>query len=387
MKKTSVKKQNKIDRKKKIMIAVLCSALALLAILGVVLYNVRFSLNGVHTPYDNISDLGKYVRLAKYTTTLKNSDLKDMMDSEIKSFIRQNASELLVGGNVNDGGTANRPVKKGDDVTVNTTIMVYDENGELKPFDSLLDIKEGDTTTTANLKEYVIKDVGNGNFLPEIENALLDGDSYTGKHLFVDVQYDDKVQTAELKNRKVQIEIEILKIVEIVYPEYCDAFIATKTAYKTVAEFEAELQKELLKAYAWSTYIEECKVLKYPSAKITRFQDEFKQYYELTAKDQGMTLEQYVVSLGSDMTNFNNEMQSYAMGTVKEEMILYFIAERENLSFTAEEYKAHCEDMVDDYGVKDVEELEKMYTTELVERMLYWEMVKEFLYENIKYVD
>ncbi len=386
MKKTSVKKQT-LDRKKKIMIAVICSALAVLSILGIVLYNVRFSLNSVHTPYDNISDLGKYVRLAKYTTEIKNSELKDMMDSEIKSFIRSNATELLVGGNVNDGGTANRPVKKGDDVTVNTKIMVYTENGELKPFDELLDIKEGDTTTTANLSEYVIESVGNGNFLPEIENALLDGDAYTGKHLFVDVQYDDKVQTEELKNRKVQIEIEILKIVEVVYPEYCDAFIATKTAYKTVAEFEAELQKELLKAYVWSAYTEACKALKYPSDKITRFQNEFKQYYELTAKDKGMTLEQYVVSLGSDMNTFNSEMQSYATGTVKEEMILYFIAERENLSFTAEEYKTHCEKMVEDYGVKDVEELEEMYTTELVERMLYWELVKEFLYENIKYVD
>ena len=384
--KTSTKMQ-KLDRKKKILIAVLCCAIALLSIIGIVLYNVRFMLNGVHTPYDNISDLGKYVRLAKYSIEIKNSEIKDMMDSEIKSFIRQNASELLVGGNVNDGGTANRPVKKGDDVTVNTKIMVYDENGELKPFDDLLDIEEGDTTTTANLKEYVIKDVGNGNFLPEIENALLDGDSYTGKHLFVDVQYDDKVQTAELKNKKVQIEIEILKIVEVVYPEYCDAFIATKTAYKTVAEFESELQKEILKAYVWSYYIEECKVLKYPSDKVTRFQNEFKQYYELTAQDGGMTLEQYVISLGSTMDKFNSEMQSYATGTVKEEMILYFIAERENLSFTDEEYKTHCEKMVEDYGVTDVEELEKIYTTELVERMLYWELVKEHLYNNIKYVD
>ena len=116
--KTSVKKKNKLDRKKAITIAVICCALAVLSILGIVLYNVRYSLNGVHTPYDNISDLGKYVRLAKYGIEMKNSDLKDMMDSEIKSFIRSNATELLVGGNVNDGGTANRPVKKGDDVMI-----------------------------------------------------------------------------------------------------------------------------------------------------------------------------------------------------------------------------------------------------------------------------
>lgn len=346
-----------------------------------------YKTNGVHTPYDDISNLGKYVRLAKYKTELKSSDVKDMVDAEIKSFIRNNADELLVGGNVNDGGTANRPVKKGDDVTVNTTIKVYGENGELKPFDDLLDIKEGDTTTTANLKNYVIQDVGNGNFLPEIENALLDGDSYTGKHLFVDVQYDDKVQTEELKNKKVQIEIEILKIVEVVLPDYCDAFIAAKTAYKTVAEFEEELKKELLKAYVWSLYVEACAVLKYPADKITKYQNEFNQYYTMTAQDKGMTLEQYVISLGSDMSTFASEKQAYAQGTVKEEMILYFISERENLSFSDDEYKTYAEQMAKDYNCKDVAELEKVYTKDLVERNIYWEKVKNFLYENIKYVD
>jgi len=80
-------------------------------------------------------------------------------------------------------------------------------------------------------------------------------------------------------------------------------------------------------------------------------------------------------------------MQSYAMGTVKEEMILYFIAERENLAFTDEEYKAHAEEMVKEYGCDDIEELEEIYTKELVERNLYWEKVKDFLYDNVKYVD
>ena len=144
----------------------LCLTLIALSMLTLASCTLRYKTNDVHTPYDDIADLGKYVRLASYKTEVKNSELKEMMDSEINAFIRNNADELLVGGDVNDGGTANRPVKKGDDVTVNTTIMVYDENGELQPFDSLLDIEEGDTTTTANLSNYVIQDVGNGNFLP-----------------------------------------------------------------------------------------------------------------------------------------------------------------------------------------------------------------------------
>lgn len=362
----------------------LCVVLTSLSLFSLASCALRYKTNDVHTPYDSIADLGKYVRLAKYETEMKNSTVKEMMDAEIKSFLRSMADELLVGDNLN--GVANRAVKKGDDVTISTTIRVYGENGELKDFDDLLDIEEGDTTTTANLSNYTVKDVGNGNFLPEIENALLD-DCWTGSHKLVDVQYDDKVQTEVLKNKKVQIEIEIHKVVEVVYPDYCDAFIEAKTAYKTVAEFESELQKELLRASVWSLYIEECAVLKYPSDKITRFQDEFKTYYEATAKDKGMTLEKYVISLGSNMTTFAEEMQSYAQGTVKEEMILYFIAERENLAFNEEEYKTHAEEMAKEYNCKDVAELEEIYTKELVERMLYWEMVKDFLYDHIKFVD
>ena len=108
----------------------LCFALTVISVLSLA---SCYAFNKVHTPYDDISNLGKYIRLASYKTELKKSDIKEMMDTEIQSFIRSNAEELLVGGNVNDGGTADRPIKKGDDVTVNTTIRVYDENGELKP--------------------------------------------------------------------------------------------------------------------------------------------------------------------------------------------------------------------------------------------------------------
>ena len=383
--KTQAKKKNNLKKltPKQIKIIAIAVAVVFATVLTTVVAScLSTKLNKVHTPYDNVS-LGNYIKLSGYKTELKTSDVDDMVKAEVNSFIRSEADELLIGDKTNN--IPDRAIKKGDDVTISTTIKVYDENGELKDFDSLLDLEEGDTTTTANLKEYTIQDVGNGDFLPEIENALLN-DVWTGDIEYVDVQYDDKVQTEELKNKKVQIEIKVHKIVEVVLPEYGDAFIAAKTVYKTVAEFEENLRSELLKAYVWSLYIERCTVRKYPADMITKYQNEFKNYYELTAQDKGMTLEKYVVSLGSTMAVFTEEMQSYAQGTVKEEMILYLIAEKNNLYFTEEEYTAEAEKMAKDYGCKDVAELESIYTRTLVERNIYWEMVKDFLYSNIKYV-
>lgn len=358
--------------------------IALVAVAAFSLTACSYHYNDVHTPYDDLSDLGDYITLGEYSIEIARADVKEMVEAEVNSFIRSEATERLIGDTTNN--VPNRAVQKGDDVTVSTTIRVYDENGELKDFDSTLDIEEGDTTTTANLSNYVIEDVGNGNFLREIEDALQDN-CWTGTHKFIDVQYDDKVQTEELKNKKVQIELVVHKIVEVIKPEYCDAFIAAKTAYSTVAEFEAELEKELLRAYVWAKYVEKCTMLKYPEDRITKFQNEFKNYHELTAKDKGKTLEAYIISLGSNMSNFANEMQAYAQGTIKEEMALYYVAELEDLSFTEEEYNEYAVQMAKDYGCEDVATLEATYTKELVERNFYWDKVKDFLYNEIVYID
>ena len=69
--KTSVKKKNKLDRKKTITIAVICCALAVLSILGIVLYNVARQEGLLTTPeqleeeitrMEKISSMNNYAR-------------------------------------------------------------------------------------------------------------------------------------------------------------------------------------------------------------------------------------------------------------------------------------------------------------------------------------
>ena len=361
----------------------ICLTLALISIFSFAsCASYRFAHNDVHTPYDDVSHLGKYVRLANYTVKVSQEELKNTMESEIQNFLKSYAENNLIGDVTN--GIPNRAIKKGDSVTVSTTIHVYDENGELKPFDDLLDLKEGESSGV-NLSEYVIENVGDGTFLPEIENAIIG--AWTGNTKYVTIQYDDKVQTEALKNKKVQMTIDIHKVVEVILPEYCDAFVESKTIYKTVAEFEDALKRELIRGYIWSTYVESCVVLKYYTDRVVKFQNELTDYYTSVAKQNNQTLQQYLNTQGVSMDNFNNQVQTQAQGTVKEEMILYFIAERENLAFTAEEYKAHAEDLLAEYECSSVEELESIYTKDMIERLLYWTKAKDFLYERIEFVD
>lgn len=344
---------------------------------------VQYAHNDVHTPYDDIKNLGKYIKLADYNVEVSKKELEQTKKDEIDAFLKDYAVENLVGDEKN--GVPNRAIKKGDSVTIDTKIEVYREDGSLVPFDDLLDIPEDDKTTTSNLTGQLVENVGSGTYIKEIEDALIG--AWTGDTQYVDVQYDDTVKTEQLKNQKVRITIDIKKVVEVIMPDYSDAFVESKTIYKTIAEFEAAMEKELLKAYTWNKYVAACKVRKFPKDRVKRFRDELNDYYTAIAQDKKQTLKQYLESNGSNIDEFNKQIQEQAEGTAKEELVLYFIAERKNLSFSEEKYQEYAGGLLEEYDCKTVSELEQLYTRELIERLLYWDLVKDFLYSEIKYVD
>lgn len=330
--------------------------------------------SGIKKLYDNLGDLEEYVQLAGYESRTTNAELAKMLENEIYTLIRYHSTQKTV---------TDRAIKKGDNVTVSTKIRVYDENGELKDLAPSPGIEEEDYTTAANLSNFVIEDVGNGNFLKEIEDALLDN-CYTGDIKFIDIRYDDQVQTEELKNKKVQIELTVHKIKDVILPEYNDSFIAQVTEYSTVDEFEAETKNNIISINAWYIYVDKCRIIKYPAEIIAYHENEFRQYYENYAKDNGMTFEEYVATCCSTMEEFVEIMQEYAQGTVEEELVLYSIVAHENLSFTESEYLAFAQQMMaEEQNCDTVEELEQLYTKEIIERSLYWKLAKELLIEHV----
>lgn len=338
-----------------------------------------YSFNDVSTPYDGMN-LKKYIKLGEYRIQLTQTEIDNMLESERKAFLKSFATVNLIGDTANN--IPDRAIKKGDNVTISTEVKVYGENGELIPLDELLAGEEAEDSLSSALKDYTVEDVGNGYFLPEIENALIG--SWTGYIEYVDVQYDDKVQTEQLKNKKVQITVIISKVQEVVLPEYTDEFVASKTDYDTVAEFETALTKDLILSYIWNVYNDSAEVIKYPTDRVIKYQTEFTEYYDYLARSANMTLDEYLKSIGTDIDGYADRALSYAQGTVKEEMVLYYTVERENLGFTGEEYKAYANSVLDHYGSDNIEMLENTYGREMIRRAYYWELAKDFLYENLE---
>lgn len=320
------------------------------------------------TPYKGVR-FKKYVDLGNTTVTLKKSDIETLFNDELQTFLKNYA----------DKKTVDRKVQKGDNVTVDTEIYILNDKGAWQLFDDYVGASGDDS---ANLSGYTIEDVGSGEFLEEIENAIIG--AVTLEECWADVEYDDKVQTEQLKNKKARIKITVKKIEELTYPDYCDEFIASKTEYKTVAEFEEDLRRELTRSLMWNTFAESCTIKGYPEDKIKAYQDEYYAFYESYATYYGKEFDAYVKeALGLTLEEFEKNAVSYSQGTVKEELILYYLVKKNKIRFTDEEYKTYAESVLSYYECDSVEKLEETYSKELIERNLYWELAKDMLYEKL----
>ncbi len=327
------------------------------------------------TPYSDLS-LGKYIKLGDLNVTLERSDIDEVVQTEINSFLKSYAETKTVDREIRFWKD---DPSKYDNVTIDTELYVVNGDNDLILFDEFAEVTDG---ITANLTGYTIEHIGNGDFRKEIEDALEGASTLDERWAYV--SYDDTVKTEALKNQNTAIKITVKKIEEITLPDYCDQFVATKTEYSTVAEFEAELTRELTRSLMWSAFIETCTVKKYPKEKVQAYQQDYYDLYESYAKQCGLELSGYLNSYyGVTLAEFESEALLYAQNVVKEELALYFIVKKERIRFSDGQYKEYAESMLDYYECDSIEEFETNYTKEFIERNLYWELVKDYLYERL----
>lgn len=347
---------------------------------AVALALIAFTLLGVlacapKTPYSDIS-FKRYIKLGDLSVSLERSKIDDTVQSEIQNFLVTYA----------ETETVDREIKfwkddplKYDNVTVDTVCYVINDQNELVLFDDFANVGDG---VSANLTGYTIEHVGNGDFRTEIEAALEGAKMLDEKWAYI--TYDDTIETEALKNQRTAVKITVKKIEEVTLPDYCDQFIAAKTEYSTVSEFEAELTRELTLSLMWQAFIDSCEIKKYPDEKVQQYQQDYYSLYEAYAKNCGLELSAFLNSYyGMTVAELEAEALLYAQNTVKEELALYYIVQKKSIRFSEAEYKSHAESMLDYYECDSVEELEENYTKEIVERDLYWKLVKELMYEKL----
>ena len=300
-------------------------------------------------PYSNV-DFEDYIKVGKYKGLEVSDYSTKVTNKEINDAIKQRREAAA-----KTEYEAKGVVKKGDTVKID---FVGKING--KEFD-------GGTGKDQSLT------IGSNQFIKGFESGLV-GVKVGGKkslHLTFPKDYNDK----KVAGKKVVFDVTVNSKQVRTVPKLNEEFIkeqmkqAKDGKAETVAEYKKYIKKELekqkeeqgiqeQKSNLWSQVVSASSVKKdkdgkekYPEEEVKRVSEQITKQYEDYAKQNNMKLKDFLKQqMGMDEKTFKKQVKAYAQSMVKEDMIVYYIAGKEDISVSDDEYEKYIEDQLKQYG-------------------------------------
>ena len=324
--------------------------LSIILILSLVFgLGVLFTGCGKSEPYSNY-DLSEYVTLPDYNTYEITVPNVEITDADIEDAIQKNLEAATTTEKVTEG-----TVDEGDTVTV--------------AFEGTLE----DGTKSEGMKsEGSSLTLGSGQFIPGFEEGLYG--ATIGEEVTLDLKFPDPYQNnEELSGKGVTFKVTVKDKQVKKVPEFNEDFVKNNSDFETIEEYRTELVKALEKAEyedqlytikfdLYSKIVEETEVIKYPDKEVKNQTDVVKQTYKDEAKAAGAKWEDYLKNtLKVSEDEFNKMSEDYAKEVIKQEMIIYSVAAKEEVVVSDEEYEEYLNSLLISAGYKDAETF-KTYT-------------------------
>lgn len=214
--------------------------------------------------------------------------------------------------------------------------------------------------------------LGSGSMIDGFEEGLYG--AAIGEEVTLDLTFPDPyTANEELSGKDVTFKVTVLSKNVSTTPEFDEDFVKENSDYETVEEYRAAVAEELeqseydeqlyeIKSELYSQIVSETEVAKYPEKEVKEQVKELNKSYEQLAENSGKEWEEYMEdTLGVDQEEYDEQIDLYAKELVKQEMIIYAIAEKEDLSVTDEEYDQYLENMLASSNFED-EKAFKEYT-------------------------
>ncbi len=340
--------------------AAVCAVALLTSVIIAAVVTARASI-----PY-NIN-LSKYIDVPQYMgITIKNDDIKKEFDQEIKNLLLKDATyEELTEGTIEEGYS----------VTIDAKgyLLKSDGTREETPFSS------------GSISDYVITDIGNHYtesgvaFSSDIQKAIIGTDIEATKNVMATVKYPDSYSVEEVKGKTAEFDITIKKVEKPVLPSYTDTYVLAKTGFKNIEEYEEALEKDIRNNLVWNTIVNGTTIKKYYMPMVDEYITEYLEPYNEYMAENEMTFEAMLKELGITQEEFLNERDTYAYGIVREEMILYYIARKENITVSDSEYKTLGAELAINNGYSSLADFEDNVGENNAMRSVLWEKVKLIL--------
>lgn len=293
----------------------------------------------VYYDYDN---MGQYISVSQYKGIEFPQSSMEMIDriqakyhEDMKSYNLHSSTVMPAGTKVQDGDTVNISyVGKKDGVAF-----------------------EGGTSTGSNLV------IGSDSYIDGFEDGLIGVE--LGKTVDLNLTFPEDYESSDLAGKAVVFTVTVKSITRDVYPTLSSVgeVMAQEMGFENLAAYEKSVINTIKTEYVWTEKIIELStVASYPEKELKKNTE----YYE--------TLYQNLVSTyGQDMVS--SAVKSSAENRTKEELVGYYIAEKENITVDNEELTKKA---TETYGA-DYTEQEK----ENVRLSLTMEKVIDFVLESV----
>lgn len=314
--------------------------------------------------YAKCVTLGDYkgMELTKEKGKVEEKDVQD----RIKEILQQNATtEKIHEGTVKDGDTVNID-------------YVGKVNGAA--FDG----------GTANGQDLTI---GSKSYIEGFESGLIG--AKVGTTVTINVTFPEDYGSDELKGKDATFDVTINYIQgKKKVSKWTDAFVRSISEYDTTKEYEDQIRVELeqqvkkveesaLQADILSKLVEISEFKELPEDLVKARSDSMINYYKDYAKQNKISYED-LLNQTFKMTEeqFNEQVRSTSENSVKQTLVAYAVAVKENLIPTGDERTKKELEIAQQYGASSIDEFAQMYGDDYALQLVIRDEVIQFVEDN-----
>lgn len=319
----------------------------------------------------SVKDVDKYITIGEYKGIQLDKTVAEIteeeVDAQISNDLKNKAEEVT---------DKNGTVENGDLVTIN-----------------FVGTKDGETFDGGTANNYDLT-IGEGMMIDGFEDGIIG--MKKGETKEVPLTFPEDYYEPSMAGADVVFKITLQNFRRT--PELSEEWVAANTDYETLEEYREGTRKTLAEAAeqsaqnnlqntAWETVIGNCEVKEYPQDDIDNAVAEYKKLNEEYAAQGDMDLEKFVESQGLTMEAFEEQCQQYAETKVKQNLVVQGIMDKEGLTLEDEESLKIQNQLIEQFGVKDLADLVDQYGQVAVDESIGILRVTDFIVDQAEIKD
>lgn len=291
----------------------------------------------------SVSDISKYITVGEYKGLKLNNIVEPVsdpeVDTEIEFRLQDKAEEVK-----------DATAQSGDQVRVSFTGTI-----------------DGKSFEGGSEEDYDLV-IGEGAVADGFDEGIVGMKAGETKEL--NLTFPEDYYDSELAGKSAVYQVTVQSIRRT--PELTDEWVAANTDSKTVAEYRAAVQKELedgvneaaenqLYADAWNQVFESSEIIEYPEEDIETAIEAYKELNGEYIEQAQMDMSEFLRSQGITEEEYEEACREYAEVKVKQNLIVQYIMDEENLSVDDKEEEELDKKLLQQYGATNLSEVVELY--------------------------